>query len=167
MLKDVLQWALIVVFAGLSVFLYSQRHEGGQPPVAQPTPSGGRDGNPIGFDLKTTDLAALDVTGNAGSNTCFLSGSAQAKCYVQIRFLSVQNPPRCWPGATYDCQNNETSRKLPPCPPDAGTLCFTVTATAFAQDQDIDGVHLPIGNQLTASPDQARIIVSPNLIPNK
>ena len=166
MLKDIFQWALIVVFAGLSVFFYSQKHNaGGQSPVGQPTDDGGRDGNPIGFDLKTINQVLLYVTGEATSSSCFSSGASQKPCYVQIRYLSVTYPPSCVTGATYDCTPNQKLRQLPYCPNTSGTVCVTVKANAYAQHQDKDGVHPPI-SQAVGDSTQTMIIFSPALIPN-
>lgn len=153
MLKDILQWILIVVLAAFCGFLYLHK-----------TPDGtGRDGNPIGFDLKTINQTPLVLSGDT-ANKCFSSGKQQ--CFVQIRYLSASPVPTCVPNATYDCNSDPKPRTLPDCSDSSGELCITVTANALAQHQDDDGVHYPLSTA-TGHYSETRIIISPSAIPNR
>lgn len=148
-MKDTLQWALIVVLAALSGYLYFNRHQ------AVPAEAG----NPVAFDLEASHVPL--VVGGQVANKCFSAGTL---CFVRIRYLSTSPAPPCVPGATSDCGSGQTTRSLPDCSGSFGQLCITVSASTIAQDQDEGGVHPPLSSA-TASGSEARIIISPLPMP--
>lgn len=152
-MRNYLQLAAIIILAGLSAYLLFGKFKGGPH----------EDGNPIGFDLRTTETTGYSIAGNL-KNGCL----DKTSCFVQIRYLTTVVPvPTCVSTTTEGCPPNATAttpRQLPDCSSQPTAICITLTSPAYAQHQDDDGLH-----PATVKPyqQQTRILISPTYIPAK